>query len=121
MASILLIDDNTPLRELLRLGLTRAGHTVWEAEDGKEGLKLLREHPIDVLVTDVVMPEQDGIVTLQLARKLRPELRVVVISGDAPRHAPLYLKIAGSLGAHKTLMKPFTMEKLLEAIGELVG
>lgn len=116
MGRILLIDDNVALRDLMALALERAGHTVLTAGTGKEGILLLRQNSVDALVTDVVMPDQDGLETLQQARRLRPDLRIVVISGDSPRHAPLYLKIAGHLGAHQTLQKPFAIPELLAAV-----
>ncbi|MES2692732.1 MAG: response regulator [Verrucomicrobiota bacterium] len=119
MASVLLIDDNDPLRELMSLALAREGHQVWNASNSKDGIDLLRQHTIDLLITDIVMPDKDGLETMQLARKVRPDLRVIVISGDSPRHAPLYLGIASKLGANKTLMKPFAITTLHAAVNEL--
>ena len=118
-AAILLIDDNVDLAKILTQALQRAGHTVWMTENSKEGLKLLQQHAIDILITDLVMPEQDGIETIQLARKLRPELRIIAISGDAPRHAGLYLKLAEKLGADRSLLKPFPLQALFAAIEEV--
>ncbi len=118
VANILLLDDNSSLRTVMALALTRAGHHVLEAADGKAGIRLLEQNPIDVLVTDIVMPDQDGLATIPIARKLRPGLRIVVISGDSPSHAPLYLKTAGLLGAYKTLLKPFAIADLLNAVRE---
>lgn len=118
-AAILVIDDNADLAAVLTRALQHAGHTVWTTESAKHGLKLLQQHPIDILITDLVMPEQDGIETIQLARKLRPKLRIIAISGDAPRHAQLYLKVAGKLGAHRSLLKPFKLQDLFDAIEEV--
>lgn len=118
-AAILLIDDNAELAIVLTQALRHAGHTVWATESAKDGVKLLQQHPIDILITDLVMPEQDGIETIQLARQLRPNLRIIAISGDAPRHAQLYLKVAGKLGADRSLLKPFKLEDLFGAIEEL--
>lgn len=119
MGYILLIDDSDPLRELMATALTREGHTVVQASDGKAGIELLRSHHVDLLITDVVMPDQDGLVTLQIARKLRPDLKVIVISGDSPRFAALYLDIANKFGATKTLRKPFTLPEFSAAVREL--
>lgn len=118
MGYILLIDDSDPLRELMATALTREGHTVVQASDGKAGIELLRSHHVDLLITDVVMPDQDGLVTLQIARKLRPDLKVIVISGDSPRFAALYLDIANKFGATKTLRKPFTLPEFSAAVRE---
>jgi CheY-like chemotaxis protein len=116
MSAILVIEDNETLRELFQLALARAGHEVWVADNGKDGIKLLQAHPIDVMITDVVMAGQDGLESVQIARKLRPKLPVIVISGDAPRHAPLYLKLAGHFGANKVLLKPFPIETLISTV-----
>jgi CheY-like chemotaxis protein len=118
-AAILVIDDNAELASLLAHALHRVGHTVWQTENPKEGLRLLQEHPIDILITDLVMPEQDGIETIQLARKLRPQVRVIAMSGDSPRHAGLYLDMAEKLGADRSLLKPFHLQALLTAVEEL--
>ena len=117
---ILLIDDNVELAELLAAALRNAGYTVWQADNAKTGMQLLREHDIGVLITDVVMPEQDGFETVQQARKERPNLRIIVISGDAPRNTPLYLEIGQKLGAHRALMKPFPLATLIETVSELL-
>lgn len=118
MGFILLIDDSDPLRELMAAALERDGHRVVQASDGKAGIALLRANRIDLLITDVVMPDQDGLVTLQLARKIQPELKVIVISGDSPRFAALYLDIAHKFGATKTLRKPFTLPEFTAAVRE---
>lgn len=116
MAKILLVDDNAELRRMMEATLSRAGHHVQAAPGGKEGIQLLKQQEFDLLITDIVMPEQDGFETVQIARKLRPALRILVMSGDSPRHAPLYLKTAAFLGAHQTLLKPFTVGDLAEAV-----
>ena len=97
------------------------GHAVVTATDGREGLKIVQSQPFDILVTDLVMPDQDGLEVLQVVRKQHPHIRVIVMSGDSPRHAELYLKIARQLGAHQTLLKPFAIEALLAAIAESPG
>jgi len=118
-ATIVVIDDNVELAKVLTQALQHAGHTVWMTDDAKEGVRLLQLHSVDILITDLVMPEQDGIETIQLARKLRPNLRVIAISGDAPRHAGVYLKLAEKLGADRTLLKPFQLGALFEAIEDV--
>ena len=120
MANILVIDDNAELARVLAQALRHVGHTVWVADNGKDGLRLLSQHVIDLLITDVVMPEQDGIETLQLARRMNPHLRVITISGDAPRHAPLYLSMTEKFGADRSLLKPFRLETLLTTVQEVL-
>lgn len=118
MGSILLIDDSDGLRELMAAALERDGHKVMQAADGKAGIDMMRGQHIDLLITDIVMPNQDGLVTLQLARKMQPELKVIVISGDSPRFTALYLDIAQKFGATKTLRKPFSLPDFLAAVHE---
>ena len=120
MPNILVIDDNAELARVLATALRSAGYDVWMADNGKEGMRLLAQHAIDVLVTDIVMPEQDGIETIQLARRANPALRVITISGDSPRHAELYLSMTEKLGADRTLLKPFRLETLLSAVQEVL-
>lgn len=119
MSTILLVDDNAPLREIMALVLRRAGHRVLEAGGGGEGFRRLDDEPVDVVVTDVLMPEPDGLEMLRRCREEHPALRVVVISGDSPRVAPLYLKVAETLGAHRVLLKPFSTAVLLDAVQDL--
>lgn len=118
MGLILLVDDSDPLREIIASALEHAGHRVLQASDGKAGINLLRANRVDLLITDVVMPDQDGLVTLQLARKLQPDLKVIVISGDSPRFTALYLDLAKKFGATKALRKPFTLPELLTHVSE---
>ena len=118
MSAVLVIDDNVELRDVLALALRQHGHVVQTAGDGCEGLKLLERQSFDILVTDLVMPDKDGLEVLQFARKRHPHMRIVVMSGDSPRHAALYLNIATKLGAHQTLQKPFRISALLAAIGD---
>ncbi|HEY1111000.1 MAG TPA: response regulator [Opitutaceae bacterium] len=118
MGLILLVDDSDPLREVMAAALEHDGHRVLQAADGKAAIALLRANRVDLLITDVVMPDQDGLVTLQLARKMQPELKVIVISGDSPRFAALYLDLATKFGATKTLRKPFTLPDLLASVRE---
>jgi CheY-like chemotaxis protein len=120
MPNLLIIDDNAELARVLASALQRTGHKVWVADNGKEGLKLLSQHAIDLMITDIVMPEQDGIETIQLARRANPQLRVITISGDAPRHAELYLSMTEKLGADRTLLKPFRLDALLTAVQEVL-
>lgn len=119
MATLLLAEDNTELREMLVMVLEQAGHDVTAAENGKQALKLMPTKPFDLLVTDIVMPDQDGLEMVMQLRKTRPDLPVIAMSGDDPRYASLYLSMASKLGAIRTLHKPFEIGKLLAAIDEI--
>lgn len=119
MASILLVDDNVQFRKVLSLALKEAGHTVTEAADGKQALKLVPTTAIDVVVADIVMPEHDGMELLTQLGKNHPSLPIIAISGDSPRFTDLFLKTAKRLGAAHVLRKPFKVDELLATIASL--
>ena len=117
MARILIIDDETPLRSVIAQTLTAVGHTIFEAADGRLGLERLSVEPVDLVITDLVMPEQDGIETISVLRHLHPGLPIIAMSGD-PRHTVLCLEIATRLGVRRALVKPFSADALLHAVDE---
>ena len=115
MARILLIDDDDTVRTMLRLTLVHFGHTVIEARDGKEGLELFQDANVDLLITDIVMPEKEGLEVLMELRKKHPPVKIIAISGGD------YLHMAKLMGAAKVLAKPFPTNVLIEAIDELLA
>jgi len=119
MARILLIDDDDPLRELLAQALRQAGHTVVEAVDGRQGMELYRTTEIDLVVTDLIMPEQEGVETILALHHDRPKLPIIAISGGVS-NSRLYLDIAGKIGADRMLAKPFKSAELIELIDALL-
>lgn len=121
MASILVIDDEASVRRLLRLLLERAGHRVVEARDGAEGVLLFRSAPTDLVITDLYMPGQDGIETIQQLREEYPDCRILAVSGGASLGADGPLEDAKLLGASDVLAKPFQAEDLLEAVRRLIA
>lgn len=94
---------------------------MWACESGKAGLKLLAAHPVDLVITDVVMPDQDGLEIVMHLRKTHPHLPILLMSGDAPRHAAHYLEVGEKLGATRTLLKPFSIRTLLDTVTEVLG
>ena len=114
MARILLIDDDDSVRTMLRLTLAHFGHTVIEARNGKEGLELFQHANADLLITDIVMPEKEGLEVLMELRKKHPPVKIIAISGGD------YLHMAKLMGAAKVLAKPFSTNVLIEAIDELL-
>jgi CheY-like chemotaxis protein len=114
MARILLIDDDDSVRTMLRLTLVHFGHTVIEARNGKEGLELFQHANADLLITDIVMPEKEGLEVLMELRKKHPPVTSIAISGGD------YLHMAKLMGAAKVLAKPFSTNLLIEAIDELL-
>lgn len=120
VASILIIDDDSSIRRVLRGALERAGHRVEEAENGAEGMQRYRTAPADVVITDLFMPDQDGIETIQELREEYPDARILAISGGAVGSTTGTLTDAMLLGADATLAKPFTMQELTSAVAGLL-
>ena len=116
MAKIIIVDDDAQLRDSLRKALQRAGHEAWTAEDGAVGLGLIREHAADLVITDILMPEKEGIETIQALRGEDPDLPIVAISGAGTAEEGGPLLDAQLFGASATLAKPFSLQELLETV-----
>jgi len=116
---ILLIDDEEAVRLTVGEILRRAGYEVQSANDGKSGLDLFRRQNFDLLITDLLMPERDGLETIMALRRGHTPLKIMVISGVGQTLGEEYLKIAQHLGADFTLAKPFSRAELLEAVAKL--
>lgn len=114
MSTILVIDDQKPVRSLLRLILEGAGHEILEASNGRHGLELYRERSADLIITDIFMPEMNGLEMLVELLRNFPKVKVIAISG-APADEGV-LSVAKMLGARRTFQKPVDMEKLLNAV-----
>jgi len=122
MAKILVVDDEPSIRRVVRLGLVSLGHSICEAADGNEALAQFdAEGGVDLVITDVVMAGKDGIETLVELRKRHKSLKVLVISGGGQVGASTYLRMAGILGANRTLEKPFTLPDLQAAVTEMLA
>lgn len=120
MARILLIDDDTQLRELVAMLLTTVGHVVTTASEGEEGVRLFRANPVDLVITDIVMPNQEGIETIMKLRAEFPGLGIIAMSGGA-NFSSTWLRMASKLGASRTLPKPFTIPQLTAAVDEVLA
>jgi CheY-like chemotaxis protein len=113
MATILVLDDETPLRTLLRRYLESIGHTVMDGANGRDGLALYRQHGADLVITDIYMPEMSGLdFIIELTREFL-NVKVIAISGVRSEQGLDHAKL---LGARQTLWKPFTMESLRQAV-----
>lgn len=119
MARILLIDDDELLRDVLAKSLQHAGHAVIQASDGQQGVDLFHATEIDIVITDLVMPVQEGVETIIKLRRENPTLPIIAISGGVT-NSRTYLDMAGKLGAKRILAKPFTPSELLQAIAEVL-
>jgi DNA-binding response OmpR family regulator len=120
MATILVIEDDREVRDFLVEVLTRAGHAVTAAANGRDGVAKFREEPAQVVITDIIMPEKDGIETILDLRREHPQLKVIAISGGGRSTPENYLHSARLLGADRAFRKPFRNEEILAAINELV-
>lgn len=116
MTRILVIDDNNDLRTIMQHMLEPEGHEVVLAADGAEGLKLQRECPAALVITDIFMPNKEGIETIRELREEYPNTIIIAMSGGGRLRAQDYLLIANELGVVAILRKPFAMTVLIEAV-----
>jgi CheY-like chemotaxis protein len=121
MACILVIDDNDELRVTLGEILEGAGYEVREASNGREGLACCQAHAIDLVVTDLLMPEQEGLATIQQLRTMEPIPKIIAMSGGGQTGRLDFLHAATLLGADRTLQKPVRARDLLTAVQSLLG
>jgi CheY-like chemotaxis protein len=123
MSRILLVDDDDSVREVLRKALVAAGHEVEEAANGDLAIVAFRNRAPDLVITDLVMPEKDGLETIMALRQLDPAVKIIAMSGGGRTLGPgqLYLESARALGALRILSKPFGAAALLNAVAELIA
>lgn len=121
MKRILVIDDEEIIRIPISEALSRSGYEVHSAGDGKQGLALFNANPIDLVITDLIMPDTEGLETIMALRKLRPDLKIIAISGGAFVHGSQYLKLAQRLGADRVLAKPFSLSELKITVDALMN
>jgi len=119
-ARILVIDDDEDIRMLLRRGLEAAGYQVFEAENGRVGMELQRRHRCDLVVTDLIMPDQEGLETIAALRREFARTPVIAISGGGRIGPEAYLPAARELGAVEVFRKPFRIKELLQAVADLL-
>jgi len=116
MASILIIDDQPEVLRALRRTLQQEGHTVTDAADGKVALRRFAGSPTDLVISDIYMPEMDGIEFLIRVREVFPPARIIAMSGGGHLAKDRVLGAASMLGAVGILEKPFTQSEALEAV-----
>jgi|SRR6185503_3789157 CheY-like chemotaxis protein len=118
MARILIIDDAVAVRELLEQMLRLTGHDVVVAANGKEGLDQLRLQPAELVITDLFMPEKEGLETIRELRRDFPNIGIIAMSGEPGM--PSLLGIAKRFGALKTIEKPFDRNEMMAAVQEVL-
>ncbi|MBI3850786.1 MAG: response regulator [Verrucomicrobia bacterium] len=121
MPRILVVDDDDTFRDTLEVVLKRAGHEVLTARDGKEAVNVYRQQPADLVLTDLIMPNQEGVETIVELRRDYPGIKIIAMSGGGRVDAKEHLAIAEQCGARRTLTKPFTLDQILTAIREVLG
>lgn len=112
------MDDDPVVRTALSTVLSEAGYQVIEAPDGRDAISICTRQRIDLLITDLVMPEQEGIDTIRQFKKLAPESKIIAISGAID---PTFLYVAGKMGAQLVLHKPIRASELLAAVQKVIG
>jgi CheY-like chemotaxis protein len=116
MPQILIIDDEEQIRAVFREMLERSGYKVFEATNGEEGLRLQREKPAALIITDLIMPEKEGLETIRELRQEFPEVKIIAVSGGGRIGPQGYLDAAKKLGAACTFEKPVDLEELIQAV-----
>lgn len=121
MKRILIIDDEPHILLMLKKMLERAGYEIDIATNGMEGLKLFREFPSDLVITDIIMPEKEGLETIREMKEIQSGLKIIAMSGGGKISAENYLQTAKLFGASKVLEKPFTQQLMVEAVKDLLS
>ncbi|MFH1982374.1 MAG: response regulator [Pseudomonadota bacterium] len=121
MTRILIIDDDDQIRRMLCRMLTQEGYAVDDAADGAEGISRFRKQPYDLVLTDLIMPEKEGIEMIIELKSEFPDVKIIAMSGGARMGPEAYLQLADSLGAERCFSKPIPRAELLGAISALVG
>jgi CheY-like chemotaxis protein len=120
VARILVVDDEAQTREMLLQMLEREGHEVQVAEDGAVALDLCRQAQFDLVLTDILMPNKEGLETITELRREYPQLKIIVMSGGSRTSHMNFLGVAKMLGAHLALAKPIARQEILEAISAVL-
>lgn len=113
---LLIVDDDADMRLSLKLALEMAGYEAVAAADGREALAIQKQHPADILITDIFMPETDGFEVIDAVRRGFPQTRIVVVSGGARLAKREYLLDAALMDVDAILPKPFDVETLLKTL-----
>ena len=121
MPHILIIDDEPKVRLMLRKLFESQGYTVTEAADGNEGIKQYRADPADLIITDLIMPDKEGMETIVELKKDFPDIKIIAMSGGGKFRHTGYLDVAKRLGALQTFEKPIRRKELLDAVSQIVG
>jgi len=121
MSRILIIDDDDTIRDVLVEYFDSMGYDVMEATNGRVALEKQMENPADLVITDLIMPEENGLETILELQNRYPYLKIIAMTGSGHFGALEDLKTASFMGAHRTFSKPFHLEDMLQAVEELLN
>ena len=119
--SVLIIEDDEFVKNMLRQTFKQAGYEVATASNGRIGIQLYQSEPFDIVITDLIMPDMEGIETITHLRRFNPGVKVIAISGGGRNRPDDYLHLASKLGAARTFTKPVDRSALLEAVEDLIS
>jgi DNA-binding response OmpR family regulator len=120
MAGILIVEDDRELREMLAISLKRRKFTVMEAGNGKEAIMHFKPSITDLVLTDIIMPDEDGLKVIMKLRELKPSIKVIAISGGGKAGPGSYLNLAKALGADAIFSKPFSLNDVVDRIENML-
>ena len=121
MKTIMVVDDEEPIRRALYELLDQTGYSVLDASDGQSAMHLIQEHTVDLVITDIMMPQRDGIELIRWIKASRPDVKIIAVSGGGRYSALEFLTAAKLLGAHRTFTKPISPCELLVAVQDLLS
>lgn len=121
MARILIIEDDAPVRKIICRMLEREGHEVMEARDGEGGITIFHNQQVDLVITDIVMPNKEGLETIKELKKVDPDITIIAISGGGKIPGSHYLLLAKQFGASYTFEKPFNWKQLIDSVNEMLS
>ena len=120
MKNILVLDDNDDIRHLVHLMLSVEGYNVYDAEATEAAFEIIRNNHIDLVITDLIMPDKDGLQVIIELRRDFPNIKIIAISAGGRIGPSTYLDMAEKLGAHRVFNKPFNQNEIVKAVEELI-
>lgn len=121
MKTILIIEDDHHILLMIKRMLEPLGYEIKLASDGMEGMEMFRDFKVDLVITDIIMPEKEGLEIIREMRRERPKLKIIAMSGGGKISADNYLETAKIFGAEIILEKPFTRKQMVSAVQDLLG
>ncbi len=121
MSKILVLDDEPSILLMIKKMLEKAGHEVDIALNGKEGMRIFEKNKPDLVISDIIMPEKEGLETIFELRRMYPDLKIIAISGGGRIGPDGYLPGAKLLGANMVFQKPLDQKEFVNAVGQLLG